>query len=99
MTQEVEKKWQQAIRDAESLEASAGSTDQYVWYMTDALTLTLKQLYTDSVNGEIKKEDKEDLMALINKIKDYAIQRNHSGLRIGFTTEWAEINDILKEVF
>lgn len=101
MTQETENKWQQAIRDAESLDRSARNSDRYVAIMTDAMILSLLQMYTDAVNEEFDNWDQnvEDTTILFKKLGNYTIQRNHEGLRINLTAEYAEIEDLLKEIF
>lgn len=101
MTEEMETKWQQAIRDAESLDRSAQDSDRYVAILTDAMCLSLTKMYTDAANEEFDTwdQDVEDTMILLNKMGNYVIKRNHDGLRISFTAEYSELCDILPEVF
>lgn len=95
----TDSKWQQAIKDAEALDYHAQKSDRYVQYMTDALVSTLKSMYTDDVNDEMRTMEREDLYELMKKLGNYTIQRDHEGRRINLTAEYAELDDILQEVY
>lgn len=92
--------WQRALADAQSLDAQAQKTDEHVTYMTDALVLTIQAMYTNDMNGDKTywERDKADLLDLFQKLGAYTIHRNDTTLRITFTAEYDELNDIFKEV-
>ena len=86
-------KWLNVIQDAKLLDQQAENED-YVPIMTDALSLSLNQMYTDAANGELKDQDKKDIWSLIDKLSNYSI----GGYTIKFLPEYQEIKDILKEI-
>ena len=86
-------KWLNVIQDAKLLDQQAENED-YVPIMTDALVLSLNQMYTDTANGELKDQDKKDIWSLIDKLSNY----NIGGYTIKFLPEYQEIKDILKEI-
>ena len=86
-------KWLNVIQDAKLLDQQAENED-YVPIMTDALVLSLNQMYTDAANGELKDQDKKDIWSLIDKLGNYSI----GGYTIKFLPEYQEIKDILKEI-
>lgn len=86
-------KWLNVIQDAKLLDQQAENED-YVPIMTDALVLSLNQMYTDAANGELKDQDKKDIWSLIDKLGNYSV----GGYTIKFLPEYQEIKDILKEI-
>ena len=86
-------KWLNVIQDAKLLDQQAENED-YVPIMTDALVLSLNQMYTDAANGDLKDQDKKDIWSLIDKLGNYSI----GGYTIKFLPEYQEIKDILKEI-
>lgn len=86
-------KWLNVIQDAKLLDQQAENED-YVPIMTDALVLSLNQMYTDAANGDLKDQNKKDIWSLIDKLGNYSI----GGYTIKFLPEYQEIKDILKEI-
>lgn len=86
-------KWLNVIQDAKLLDQQAENED-YVPIMTDALVLSLNQMYTDAANGDLKDQNKKDIWSLIDKLGNY----NIGGYTIKFLPEYQEIKDILKEI-
>lgn len=86
-------KWLNVIQDAKLLDQQAENED-YVPIMTDALVLSLNQMYTDAANGELKDQDKKDIWSLMDKLGNYSV----GGYTIKFLPEYQEIKDILKEI-
>lgn len=86
-------KWLNMIQDAKLLDQQAENED-YVPIMTDALVLSLNQIYTDAANGDLKDQNKKDIWSLIDKLGNYSI----GGYTIKFLPEYQEIKDILKEI-
>ena len=86
-------KWLNMIQDAKLLDQQAENED-YVPIMTDALVLSLNQMYTDAANGDLKDQNKKDIWSLIDKLGNYSI----GGHTIKFLPEYQEIKDILKEI-
>lgn len=86
--------WLNVIQDAKLLDQQAENED-YVPIMTDALVLSLNQMYTDAANGKLKQRDKVDVWSLMSKLGNYSI----GGMAIKYLPEYQEIKDILKEIF
>ena len=86
-------KWLNVIQDAKLLDQQAENED-YVPIMTDALVLSLNQMYTNAANGDLKDQNKKDIWSLIDKLGNYSI----GGYTIKFLPEYQEIKDILKEI-
>lgn len=87
-------KWLNVIQDAKLLDQQA-ENEEYVPIMTDALVLSLNQMYTDAANGKLKQRDKVDVWSLMSKLGNYII----GGMTIKYLPEYQEIKDILKEIF
>lgn len=86
--------WSDILVDSVILNMKAKNED-YVPYMTDALVLTASQLYIDDTNGNISKQDKEDMWSLIDKLGNYSIE----GETIRYLPEYKEMKELIKKVF
>lgn len=86
--------WDKIIQDAKLLDQQA-ENEEYVPIMTDALVLSLNQMYTDAANGKLKQRDKVDVWSLMSKLGNYSI----GDMTIKYLPEYQEIKDILKEIF
>lgn len=101
-TEEKDRYWLTALKDAESLDRCAQRTDRNVEYITGALVLTIQAIFANDTNEDYSnwQRDKEDLLDTMRVVGSYAIKRNDGQMiKVNLTSEYAELEDILKEVF